>query len=172
MAAGMRWEAAAAAVLMPFLRVVVPAMCSAQPHQQHQQQRNGWGSMVPPANPAERQLKALLSRLASWAAGSAAAHQRRYLRCSNSSEDSRRGAWSPFIDDAGNELLQTTGDVRASLRSTAFLQLAVLWEVLEACGAPAVLSSDEELLQPLWTVVSACIEIGTGECGACCCWVF
>jgi hypothetical protein len=51
------------------------------------------------------------------------------------------------------------------MQATVFGLLPDIWRLLVAWGAPGRLEEDQELLRPLWTILSSCLEMCSGAPG-------
>jgi hypothetical protein len=155
-AAALRWEAAASRVVAAVVAGAAPVL------DRHPSGRPGAGG----PDPGARQVKALLSRCAGWAAGACAALHRAHAAARAAAAAAPGDALAPAADDNDDDLaaaVQTVAEVRQSLRASPFAALPSLWRVLLDAGAPAALDADPALLHPLWAAVSGCLEAGTGE---------
>jgi hypothetical protein len=146
------WESVSSRIIIAFLKSVSSSLTSA-----------GHGRA-----PAVPQLRRLLNRVATWMVSScAAAHYEHCASNKHGANDSR----NPFLvveeamvaDADEGSSLKTVADARQRLQSSAFAKLPVLFEILVASGAPNVFDSDVELLEPLWTIIAGCIELGSGS---------
>ncbi|KAH7617569.1 putative Cell division cycle-associated 7-like protein [Nannochloris sp. 'desiccata'] len=150
-AALLTWESVSSRIIIALLKSLSSALAATGPGRA----------------PAIPQLRRLLNRVATWMISScAAAH---YKHCAGSKHGAHN-PHNPFLvveeavvaEDEGSSL-KTVADARQRLQGSAFAKLPALFEILVATGAPTVLDFDVELLEPLWTVIAGCIELGSGD---------
>jgi len=150
-AALLTWETVSSCIILAFLKSLSSALAPTGPGRA----------------PAVPQLRRLLNRVAAWMISScAAAH---YEHCA-SNKYGENNPHNPFLfvedsvvaDDEGSTL-KTVADARQRLQGAAFANLPALFTILIASGAPNVFDSDIELLEPLWTIITGCIELGSGD---------
>lgn len=59
--------------------------------------------------------------------------------------------------------LRTISEVREKVQQIMFGKLPALCQVLVAFGGVGSFDTDPALLQPLWTVIAGCMELGSGK---------
>ncbi len=151
-AALLKWESVSSRILIALLKSLSSASAPSGPGRA----------------PAVPQLRRLLNRVATWMISSCAAA---HYEHKHGSLHNANNPHNPFLvvedhpDEEGYSF-KTVADARQRLQTSAFAKLPALLEILVSAGAPTVLDSDTELLEPLWTVVAGCVELGSGDAEA------
>jgi hypothetical protein len=152
-AALLKWESVSTRILIALLKSLSSAVAP----------------MGPGRGPAVPQLRRLLNRVATWMVSSCAAA---HYEHKHGSLNNANNPYNPFLvveepaaaaDEDEGSVLKTVADARQRLQTSAFAKLPALLEILVGAGAPTVLDVDNELLEPLWTVIAGCTELGSGD---------